>query len=96
MKRKMNLILTVEDIFFIKSKGTVITGWIDGEIDAKVGDQVKIIKPGEDSVISQILGIEKFRSCWSEESSKRNYGILLKDVSKEEIPQNSKVYLIES
>ncbi len=96
MLRKIILILTFVDIFFIESKGTVVTGWIDVEINAKVGDQAEIVKPNNDSLKSEILGIEKFRSCWSEESSKKRYAMLLKDVCEEEITQNSKVYLIKS
>jgi len=77
--------MTVEDVFSIKGRGTVVTGKIEsGTI--KVGDEVAIQgKNGEKRTI--VTGVEMFRKTMSQANAGDNVGILLKDVAKQDVQQ---------
>lgn len=79
--------MTVDDVFTVMGKGTVVTGRIaSGEIH--VGDYV-IINGGQRT--AEVIGIEMFRKQLDYAKSGDNCGILLKDISRDEI--NSGDYL---
>jgi len=75
--------MTVEDVFSIKGRGTVVTGKIEsGTI--KVGDEIAIQgKNGEKRTI--VTGVEMFRKTMSQANAGDNVGILLKDVGKQDV-----------
>ena len=73
--------MEVEDVFSIMGRGTVVTGNITtGTI--KVGDEVLIFNNG---IRTQVTGIEMFRKQCDSATVGDNVGILLKDVSRDEI-----------
>ncbi len=73
--------MEVEDVFSIMGRGTVVTGNITtGTI--KVGDEVLIFNNG---IRTQVTGIEMFRKQRDSATVGDNVGILLKDVSRDEI-----------
>ena len=56
--------MSVEDVFSIKGRGTVVTGRVDrGEV--KVGDPVEIIGLHEKSTSSVVTGVEMFHKSWT-------------------------------
>jgi elongation factor Tu len=77
--------MTVEDVFSIKGRGTVVTGKIEsGTI--KVGDEISIQgKNGEKKTI--VSGIEMFRKTMSQANAGDNVGLLLKDIAKPNVQQ---------
>ena len=75
--------MTVEDVFSIAKRGTVITGKIEGGT-LNVGDEVAIQgRNGERKTV--ITGIEMFRKTTSQANVGDNVGILLKDISKQDV-----------
>lgn len=73
--------MEVADVFSIMGRGTVVTGNITtGTI--KVGDEVLIFNNG---IRTQVTGIEMFRKQCDSATVGDNVGILLKDVSRDEI-----------
>ena len=75
--------MTVEDVFSIAKRGTVVTGKIEGGT-LNVGDEVAIQgRNGERKAV--ITGIEMFRKTTSQANVGDNVGILLKDISKQDV-----------
>src|SRR5205085_10831503 len=76
-------LMSIEDVFSIKGRGTVGTGRIERG-KAKVGDTIEIvgIKPNQTSVIT---GIEAFNKTLDEGLAGENVGVLLRGVEKEEL-----------
>ena len=75
--------MVVEDVFTITGRGTVVTGRVDsGEIH--VGDYVNI--NGSRQV--QVAGVEMFRKTLDYAKAGDNCGLLLKDISKDDIKRN--------
>ena len=77
--------MTVEDVFSIKGRGTVVTGKIEtGTV--KVGDEISIQgKNGEKRTI--VAGVEMFRKTMSQANAGDNVGILLRDITKQDVQQ---------
>jgi len=75
--------MTVEDVFNIKGRGTVVTGKIEsGTI--KVGDEISIQgRNGEKRTV--VTGVEMFRKTMSQANVGDNVGILLKDINKQDV-----------
>ena len=75
--------MTVEDVFSIKGRGTVVTGKIEsGTI--QVGDEISIQgKSGEKKTV--VTGIEMFRKTMSQANVGDNVGILFKDINKQDV-----------
>lgn len=72
--------MTVEDVFTVTGRGTVVTGRIDSGI-IKVGEHVNI----SDRLTSEVLGIELFRKKLDYAQAGDNCGIYLKDISRDDI-----------
>jgi elongation factor Tu len=75
--------MIVEDVFSIAKRGTVVTGKIEGGT-LNVGDEVAIQGTnGERRTV--VTGIEMFRKIASQANAGDNVGILLKDISKQDV-----------
>ena len=75
--------MTVDDVFSIRGRGTVVTGKIESGT-LKVGDEVAIQGTnGEKRVI--VIGIEMFRKMLSQANAGDEVGVLLKDISKQDV-----------
>jgi elongation factor Tu len=78
-----DFLMSVEDVFSIKGRGTVATGRIErGKV--KVGEEVEIVGLGE-SRKTTVTGVEMFRKMLDEGLAGDNVGCLLRGVGKEEI-----------
>ena len=76
-------LMSVEDVFSIKGRGTVGTGRIErGEV--KVGDEVEIvgIKPSRKSVVT---GVEMFQKTLDKGIAGDNVGCLLRGIEKDDL-----------
>ena len=90
-----DFLFTVEDVFSILGRGTVVTGLIErGSI--KVGDTIKI-KDGVSGEIkiSVVAGIEKFRKMLKTASAGDTVGILLRGPNWGEISKGDILFIGE-
>jgi elongation factor Tu len=75
--------MTVEDVFSIAKRGTVVTGKIEAGT-LKVGDEV-VIQGSNGERKTVVSGIEMFRKVTSQAKTGDMVGILLKDISKQDV-----------
>ena len=84
-KRELDkdFLMSVEDVFSIKGRGTVVTGKIETGI-GKVGDTVEIVglKPTQTTTIT---GIEMFHKQLEEGQAGDNAGVLLRGIEREQV-----------
>jgi elongation factor Tu len=77
--------MTVQDVFSIKGRGTVVTGRIEsGTIT--VGDEIRIQGKSSSKTVV-VAGVEANRKVIKQAQAGDNIGILLKDLSKEDVQQ---------
>lgn len=75
--------MTVQDVFFIKGRGTVVTGQIESGT-LSVGDEIQI-QGKSSSKTAVVTGIEMFRKVLTQVQAGDNVGVLLKDISKQDV-----------
>jgi elongation factor Tu len=76
--------MTIEDVFSIHGRGTVVTGKVEsGTI--KVGDTVEITGGTGSSVKSKVTGIEMFRKITDTAKAGDNIGCLLQGVNPQDV-----------
>lgn len=84
-KRNIDLpfLMSIEDVFSISGRGTVVTGRIERGI-VKIGEEIEIvgIKP---TVKTTCTGIEMFRKLLDEGRAGDNVGVLLRGIKKEDV-----------
>ena len=74
--------LTVEDVFSITGRGTIVTGRVTaGTI--RIGDTVLITRAGQQFATSRITGVEAFRKKLIEAHAGDNVGLLLEGIPKD-------------
>jgi elongation factor Tu len=76
--------MSVEDVFSIKGRGTVVTGRIDRGI-VKVGEPVDIIGLQEKSMSSTVTGVEMFHKLLDQGQAGDNVGLLLRGIDRDEV-----------
>jgi elongation factor Tu len=76
-------LLSIEDVFSISGRGTVVTGRIDRGI-VKVGDEVEIVG-FRDTVKTTITGVEMFNKELKSGEAGDNVGLLLRGTKKEDV-----------
>ncbi len=76
--------MSVEDVFSIKGRGTVVTGRVDRGI-VKVGDPVEIIGLKEKSTPTVVTGVEMFHKQLDEGMAGDNVGLLLRGIEREDV-----------
>jgi len=76
--------MSVEDVFSIKGRGTVVTGRVDrGRV--KVGEAVEIVGLQEKSMNSVVTGVEMFHKSLDEGVAGDNLGLLLRGINRDEV-----------
>jgi elongation factor Tu len=78
------LLMSVEDVFSIKGRGTVATGRVERGT-AKVGDEVEIIGLRKDNVKTVITGLEMFQKTLDKAIAGDNVGALLRGIERDGI-----------
>lgn len=77
--------MTVADVFSIKGRGTVATGKIDSG-SLRVGDKIRItLQNGGIGKTAVVSGLEMFRKTTREAAAGDNVGVLLKDISRDDL-----------
>jgi elongation factor Tu len=76
--------MSVEDVFSIKGRGTVVTGRVDrGRV--KVGEPVEIVGLREKPMDSVVTGVEMFHKSLDEGQAGDNCGLLLRGIDREDV-----------
>jgi elongation factor Tu len=76
--------MSVEDVFSIKGRGTVVTGRVDrGKVNT--GESVDIVGLREKSMGSVVTGVEMFHKTLDEGQAGDNLGLLLRGVDRDEV-----------
>ncbi len=78
-----DFLLSVEDVFSISGRGTVVTGRIDRGI-VRIGDEVEIVGL-RDTKRATCTGVEMFRKLLDEGRAGDNVGVLLRGTKREEV-----------
>jgi len=76
--------MSVEDVFSIKGRGTVVTGRIDRGI-VKVGDPAEIVGLKEKAMSTVVTGVEMFHKQLDEGMAGDNVGLLLRGIEREDV-----------
>ncbi len=77
-------LISVEDVFSIKGRGTVATGRVErGEV--KVGDEAEIVGLAEANRKTVITGVEMFNKTLESAIAGDNAGVLLRGVEKDDV-----------
>src|SRR5512135_2882736 len=76
--------MSIEDVFSIKGRGTVVTGRVDrGKV--KVGEPVEIAGLREKSLTSVVTGVEMFHKSLDEGMAGDNLGLLLRGIERTDV-----------
>src|SRR5262245_46231105 len=76
--------MTIEDVFSITGRGTVVTGRISSGVIRK-GAQVTVSRDGQPIGVTVVTGIEKFRDTLDEARMGDNVGLLLDGVPRGQV-----------
>jgi translation elongation factor EF-Tu-like GTPase len=87
------LLITVEDTFIIQGRGLVpVPGLIPvGNERFKVGDPLLLKRPDGHELLTSIGGLEL-----STPNPRHEVGILLKDMSKEDVPKGTEIWSVDN
>jgi elongation factor Tu len=77
-------LMSIEDVFSIKGRGTVATGRIERGV-IKVGDEAEIVGLAPETLKTIITGVEMFQKTLDEGQAGDNVGCLLRGVEKTDI-----------
>jgi elongation factor Tu len=91
-KRELDkpFMMSIEDVFSIKGRGTVVTGRVDrGQI--KTGDAVDIVGLRDKSISTVVTGVEMFHKSLDEGQAGDNLGLLLRGIDREEVERGQVV-----
>ena len=75
--------MTVADIFFIRGRGTVVTGKIESGT-LNVNDEIYLRRTSSSRRVV-VSGIETFRKLANQAQAGENVGILLRDITKQDV-----------
>jgi len=77
-------LFSIEDIFTMDSRGATATGKVErGKV--KVGDSVQIIGINKEIITTKVVSIKTFRDTLEEASIGDNVGIILKDITRDQL-----------
>ncbi len=77
-------LMSIEDVFSIKGRGTVATGRIERGL-VKVGDEVEVVGLSTDLKKTTVTGVEMFNKTLDQGMAGDNVGALLRGVEKDQI-----------
>jgi elongation factor Tu len=76
--------MSVEDVFSIKGRGTVVTGRVDRGL-VVTGDPVEIVGLQDETISSVVTGVEMFHKTLDEGQAGDNLGLLLRGIDREDV-----------
>ncbi len=75
--------MIVNDVFFIRGRGTVVTGQIESGT-LNIGDEIYLRRSNSSRKVT-VNGIEMFRKLLDQAKAGDNVGVLLRDLTKQEV-----------
>lgn len=78
--------MTVADVFFIRGRGTVVTGQIESGT-LNVGDEIYVRSSSSSRKVT-VSGIEMFRKILDQAKAGDNVGVLLRDITKQNVQKD--------
>jgi translation elongation factor EF-Tu-like GTPase len=78
--------MTIEDVFSIAGRGTVVTGRVEAGSISK-GATLHLTRVGGSTRELEVTGIEMFRKIVDTATTGDNVGLLLKDVGRDDVGQ---------
>ncbi len=82
--------MSIEDVFSIKGRGTVVTGRIDRGL-VKVGDPAELIGLHDKSTSTVVTGVEMFHKQLDQGMAGDNVGLLLRGIEREDVERGQVV-----
>ena len=79
-----DFLMSVEDVFSIKGRGTVVTGRIERGL-VEVGKEVEIVGLSEEPQKTTVTGVEMFNKILEDAQAGDNVGCLLRGIEKEDV-----------
>ena len=76
--------MSVEDVFSIKGRGTVVTGRVDRGV-IKTGEPIDIVGLREKTMSSVVTGVEMFHKTLDQGQAGDNLGLLLRGIDRDEV-----------
>ncbi len=76
--------MSVEDVFSIKGRGTVVTGRVERGM-VKTGENVDMVGLRDKSVSTVVTGVEMFHKTLDEGQAGDNVGLLLRGIDREDV-----------
>jgi elongation factor Tu len=76
--------MTVQEVFYIRGKGTVVTGKVEAGT-LNLSDEINISRPGAASRAVVVAGIEMFRKQVMQAQAGDNVGVLLRGLEKQDV-----------
>ena len=76
--------MTVEDVFSITGRGTVVTGRVQAGT-VSVGEQVLVSRAGQPLLQVEVTGVEMFRKTVQTAKAGDNVGLLLRGVNRDQV-----------
>lgn len=85
-KRELDkpFMMSIEDVFSIKGRGTVVTGRIDRGV-IKVNDPVEIVGLRDKPMNSVVTGVEMFHKMLDQGQAGDNVGLLLRGIERDQV-----------
>jgi elongation factor Tu len=77
-------LISVEDVFSIKGRGTVATGRVERGV-VKVGDAAQIVGLSAENLATTITGVEMFNKSLEQGQAGDNCGVLLRGIEKNQV-----------
>ncbi len=77
-------LMSIEDVFSIKGRGTVGTGRIDRGV-VKVGDEIEVVGMKSEIKKTIVTGVEMFNKTLEQGMAGDNVGVLLRGIEKEDL-----------
>jgi len=79
-----DFLMSIEDVFSIKGRGTVVTGRIErGKVE--VGTEIEIVGLSDETRKTTVTGVEMFNKILEDAQAGDNVGCLLRGVEKEDV-----------
>jgi elongation factor Tu len=81
---------SIEDVFSIQGRGTVVTGRIEQGI-VKVGDEVELVGVKDTPTKTTVTGVEMFKKLLNQGQAGDNVGLLLRGIKRDDVERGQVV-----
>ena len=90
---KKELIMVINDVFYITGKGIVVLGTVQNE-KVEVGQKVLVVREFLPEIETEITGIESFRKMLKNAHKNDYVGLVLKALTQKDVKKKMKIFSI--